>query len=373
MKKILFIDDNDELRKITLEALELEGFQVSGANCGRQGIEIAREQKPDLILCDIMMPEIDGFEVFQQLRSITATSSIPVVFLTALAERENIRKGMDLGVDDYLIKPFTLYELLNTISARLTKSSEIKSQIEVMVNDFRDRVLHFLPHELLTPLNGIIGFSGIIKDDATTLSRSEIREMASQIECSGDRLHKLIKNFLNYIRILANEEPDLKKVQFENTCNKIALISKKVAENHGRVDDLVLNLESADLLIEYDDLVFIIRELVDNAFKFSVLNSNVYVTSSVSENSVDISITDHGIGFPVESMSEIAAFNQFNRKKMEQQGTGLGLITSMLTVQRYHGKLSISSDKQGTIVVLSFPIELSVSFSEYAQLEEIIS
>jgi two-component system, sensor histidine kinase and response regulator len=145
MKKILFIDDNDELRKITLEALELEGFQVSGANCGRQGIEIAREQKPDLILCDIMMPEIDGFEVFQQLRSITATSSIPVVFLTALAERENIRKGMDLGVDDYLIKPFTLEELLETIDTSMRKTKIINAGNGERLKELRERIIKLLP------------------------------------------------------------------------------------------------------------------------------------------------------------------------------------------------------------------------------------
>ncbi|MEI8114614.1 MAG: response regulator, partial [Bacteroidia bacterium] len=161
MKKVLFIDDNHELRQITLEALELEGFKVMGAEDGRQGIEIAKKQLPDIILCDIMMPETDGFEVYSELRQYAPTSLTPFIFLTALAEKENLRKGMEIGADDYVTKPFTLAELLTTIYSRLIKSEVIETRIEVRQKELRERIINHLPHELLTPLNGILGFASL--------------------------------------------------------------------------------------------------------------------------------------------------------------------------------------------------------------------
>lgn len=145
MKKILFIDDNRELREITLEALELEGFQVIGAEGGQQGIDIAKEQNPDIILCDIMMPEIDGFEVCTQLKQYASTSSTPFIFLTALADNENIHKGIEVCADHYVVKPFTLAELLTTINITLKKSKMADARTEVRLRELRERIIKLLP------------------------------------------------------------------------------------------------------------------------------------------------------------------------------------------------------------------------------------
>lgn len=358
MKKVLFIDDNHELRQITLEALELEGFNVMGAEDGRQGIEIAKKQLPDIILCDIMMPETDGFEVYSELRQYAPTSLTPFIFLTALAEKENLRKGMEIGADDYVTKPFTLAELLTTIYSRLIKSEVIETRIEVRQKELRERIINHLPHELLTPLNGILGFATLIKDDYKNFTSAEIREMAGEIETSGTRLHDLIKNFINYIRIASADDSEFKPVRLDNIQLILAELSKNIAKKHFRKSDLILQLEPAEINMEKDDFEYIINELVDNAFKFSERESNVIVTNSVSNNSVEIRITDHGIGFPIENIQDIGAFNQFNRKKIEQQGAGLGLITSMLTVQRYHGSLSITNDKFGASIILKIPAQI---------------
>jgi DNA-binding response OmpR family regulator len=145
LKKILFIEDNRELREITLEALELEGFEVIGAESGQQGIEIAKEQKPDIILCDIMMPDIDGFEVCTQLKQYASTSTTPFIFLTALSDNENIHRGIEVSADHYVVKPFTLSELLTTINTTLRKSAMADARSEVRLKELSARIIKLLP------------------------------------------------------------------------------------------------------------------------------------------------------------------------------------------------------------------------------------
>ncbi|MBS1524433.1 MAG: response regulator [Bacteroidetes bacterium] len=121
MKTILIIEDNNDIRESTVEILELAGYQVFQADNGKAGVDLAYQQKPDIILCDIMMPELDGYGVLYMLSKNSDTASIPFIFLTAKAERVDFRKGMEMGADDYLTKPFDDIELLNAIESRLEK------------------------------------------------------------------------------------------------------------------------------------------------------------------------------------------------------------------------------------------------------------
>lgn len=127
MKKVLLIEDDTALRENTAELLELSNYEVLTAPNGRIGIELARENHPDVIVCDIMMPEVDGYGVLQELSMSTATSLIPFIFLSAKTEHKEIRKGMDLGADDYLTKPFEEDELISAIESRIAKAVILKS------------------------------------------------------------------------------------------------------------------------------------------------------------------------------------------------------------------------------------------------------
>ena len=123
MKRILLIEDNLEIRENTTEILELAGYQMISAANGKAGVDLAQKEKPDLIICDIMMPELDGYGVLHILNKRSETAGIPFIFLTAKTEKTDIRKGMNLGADDYLTKPFDDTDLLNAIDARFKKSS----------------------------------------------------------------------------------------------------------------------------------------------------------------------------------------------------------------------------------------------------------
>jgi CRP-like cAMP-binding protein/CheY-like chemotaxis protein len=127
MKSILIIEDILEVRENIQELLEISGYKVIGAEDGAVGVDIALEERPDLILCDVMMPRLDGFTVLNILSKRPETADIPFIFLTAKTEKEDFRKGMNLGADDYITKPFTKDELLNVIETRLAKADRLKN------------------------------------------------------------------------------------------------------------------------------------------------------------------------------------------------------------------------------------------------------
>lgn len=140
MTKILIIDDTTQLREDISDALELEGYEVITAEDGQKGIRMASEHLPDLILCDIMMPGLDGFDVLQSLKSGDGELRFPFIFITALAERENFRSGMESGADDYLIKPFTISELFKAIETRLSKHRSIEKRIKQRIQQIEDEL-----------------------------------------------------------------------------------------------------------------------------------------------------------------------------------------------------------------------------------------
>lgn len=125
-KSVLIIEDNLDIREGTTEILQLANYSVYSAENGKSGVELAQQHLPDIILCDIMMPELDGYGVLYLLHKIEKTSDIPFIFLTAKAERADLRKGMEMGADDYLTKPFTDIELLSAIEARLQKADHLE-------------------------------------------------------------------------------------------------------------------------------------------------------------------------------------------------------------------------------------------------------
>ena len=141
MKKILLIEDNLEVRENTTEILQLANYHVLQAGNGKEGVELAKAQQPDLIICDIMMPELDGYGVLFMLSKDPKTAGIPFIFLTAKTDRSDVRKGMNMGADDYLTKPFNEMELLDTIESRLKRSEVFKKKYtnnEEGINQFID-------------------------------------------------------------------------------------------------------------------------------------------------------------------------------------------------------------------------------------------
>lgn len=161
MKKILLIEDDKTMRENTAEILELAGYQVVVSENGKKGATLAKEIKPDLIICDIMMPVLDGYGVLHILSKDPSTATIPFIFLTAKAEKSEMRKGMDLGADDYLTKPFEETELLNAIESRLKKNELVKKEFAKNmegVNEFLDEVRGLKELETLSQKRPVVSY-----------------------------------------------------------------------------------------------------------------------------------------------------------------------------------------------------------------------
>jgi CRP-like cAMP-binding protein/FixJ family two-component response regulator len=153
MKKILLIEDNKDIRENTAEILTLANYSVLTAENGKIGVELALKEKPDLIICDIMMPVLDGYGVLHLLSKNDETATIPFVFLTAKAERSDFRKGMEMGADDYLTKPFDDMELLNIVDVRLRKSASLKKEFSKNVSGIDDFIQNAKGFESLKELS----------------------------------------------------------------------------------------------------------------------------------------------------------------------------------------------------------------------------
>jgi two-component system, sensor histidine kinase and response regulator len=181
MSKILIIDDQKSVRRCIVDVFKHVGIEVTEAENGVVGIQMAQQYLPDLVISDVTMPELDGYGVLKQLRSNPETATIPLIFLTAWNDRENLRRGMELGADDYLTKPFVVSELLATAHTQIEKRHELIARSEERLEHLRDNITLALPHELRTPLTSILGFAEMLMTDDQPLNDTQIRFVAEHI------------------------------------------------------------------------------------------------------------------------------------------------------------------------------------------------
>jgi len=361
MKRILVIDDEEWLREMVQLALNQKGFEVIEAENGATGIEMARKELPDLILCDVNMDRVDGYGTLSSLRSEPGTAAIPFILMTGLADNAGMRHGMELGADDYLPKPFTIDALYAAVEARLKKAQALRQEAERKLSDLRDNISLMLPHELRTPLNGILAYGEILATEAKTLPPAEIAEMGTVIHDSGKRLERLVENFLIYaqIELLGADAQKLSVLRSKLTQNPAKLIedrARKQAQLAHRPADLSLELVDAPAPVSEDYLAKIVDELVQNAFKFSQPGSKVSVALSEQAGMLTLTVSDKGRGFSTEQITRIGAYMQFDRKILEQQGLGLGLTIAKRLTELHGGTLALQSDKgSGTTVTVKLP------------------
>jgi len=361
MKKILVIDDEEWLREMIHLALKQKGFEVIEAINGADGIEKARKELPDLILCDVNMEKVDGYLTLSSLRTEAPTASIPFILMTGLADNAGMRHGMELGADDYLPKPFTTDALYAAVEARLKKAQTVRDEAERKLAHLRDNISLMLPHELRTPLNGILAYGEILAADAAKLKPAEIAEMGHVVHQSGKRLERLIENFLIYaqLELVAADPNNINALRTGRTEHPVELIEKHAmaqAVFANRITDLICEVADIPVPIAEEYLSKIVDELAQNAFKFSEAGTPVCLTLNEVGNGISLSISDKGRGFSTEQITRVGAYMQFDRKMQEQQGLGLGLAITKRLVALHGGTLSIVSEPNaGAMIAAKFP------------------
>lgn len=361
MKKILVIEDDLNVRSIILDILEAEEFLGVGAENGETGVKLAQEILPDLIICDVMMPELDGYQVLGELRACQTTATIPFIFLTAKSTPADLRQGMNLGADDYLTKPFTHQDLLAAIRSRIQKHETFEQKTQKQLDELRNNITLSLPHELRTPLNGIIGTTQLLMSDFEEMSPDEIQEMLENISISATRLYRLICNFLLYADLeLLNRDPQRLKYFPKGSISDPEILIKNVIENKRKESSYInhefyFEIEKLALSIPEEIFQKITEELIDNAIKFSKIHDLISVKGYKTKmNCYCLEFINSGRGMTAEQIARIGAYQQFERHIYEQQGSGLGLILVRRLVQFYQGDMEIQSTPGKITIVRIF-------------------
>ena len=362
MSKILVIEDEPQVLSNIEEILQMEGFEVLKARDGQIGLTLAQEKAPDLIVCDVMMPKLNGYQVLEQLRQTETTATLPLIFLTAKAEDYNLRRGMNLGADDYITKPFIPSELVQSVRSRLNHQSDHRQQLQRHIEQLVSNLVLALPQEFNTPLNDLMGLAQLLREDHKTLLPQEIEQMAGQIEAYSRDLHRLAHNFLIYseLELIVRNSQHLSQSISNSECCNIQAISSQVASfkacQFNRLGDLQVDLQ--DLWVKMPESRFrkLMEELIDNALKFSESGTPVNLLSASNGDLVYLYIGDQGRGMRPEQIKSIGAYMQFDRKQYHQRGVGLGLAIAQHLVTLSGGELVIDSiPDQQTIVRLALP------------------
>ena len=359
MTCILIIEDEDLIRESLEDLLLAEGFKVITAENGERGMHLAKQNQPDLILCDVRMPIFNGYEVLEWLRQDKELSTVPFLFLTSMMDRHSTRKGMSLGADDYLEKPCTKDELLAAIAARLGKQKAIDQRIAEKMDALRRSITLSLPHELQTPLSGIMGLSELLMIENEELIPEEVYEYAEGIHRSAERLQRLIQNYLLYSKLMLLRSQGQTRFTAPYPCNSQMIISKigdRKVKEYARTNDLEMDLAEFDLAVSSEDFIKIVDELVDNAFKYSNPRSKVAIRTQVTDQQWIFTIQDSGRGMNENQIANIGAYMQFERQFYEQQGSGLGLVIAKTLLEFYGGEIDIQSQEDlGTKISVTIP------------------
>jgi two-component system sensor histidine kinase/response regulator len=342
MKLILLIDDDENICQTFGLALRLEGYRVIESNSGLAGLELARQQLPDLILTDINMPGGNGMTLLSHIRADPELGSKQVVLMTGRPDLVSSRNGMEQGADDFLVKPITTEALLKCMKARLDRSDVNWRVEDRFFSRFQSCAMSTLPHECFTPLAGIIGLAEILESEQIS-SPEEIRSLSRDILQSAMRLHRTLRNYLLILDFQTENKEHLQDAVLLTPVDVRKSIDLGIAaalESQKREKDLTVECEECSILVPSADLVLIVEELLDNAFKFSRSGSPVKLRLN-REGS--LLVTDSGRGMTQEEINQVAAFKQFDRKKHEQQGLGLGLTLVKAISKRIGAEFTIEN------------------------------
>ncbi|MCB0115904.1 MAG: response regulator [Caldilineaceae bacterium] len=370
MPKILIIEDEQTIRNEVLDWLQFEGFDVTGAENGRQGLSEARKDPPDLIVCDITMPELSGHDVLLEVRADPHLNRTPFIFLTASADRASVRRGMNMGADDYITKPFTHTELLTAIESQLGKQTQQAQQIQEQIETLnialegareqsmlKSRLVAMFSHDFRNPLSSILSYSGLLRSYEDRLTPERKRQYLDRIDGAVHLLVQMIDEMLT-VAEMESGHLDFAPMPVDLQAVMDLLLEEFSLIDQGAHQIVFENrLDSSFLKLDVRILRQVITNLVSNALKYSPAGSQVCIELAKDDGNLRIVVEDHGMGIPEESMKLL--FDPFHRAANTQgmPGTGLGLSIVQTCVQRHEGQIDIASVlDQGTVATVRLPI-----------------
>lgn len=348
---ILIVDDNPSNLALLFNFLSRKGYNVLVADGGNNALKMAREAEPDLILLDIIMPEIDGYMVCTEIKKEQRFADTPVIFLSAVNSADDKLRAFQSGGVDYITKPFNYEELAARVSAQLTIKHQ-KHKLRQLYNDLeetnsrKDKLFSIISHDIRSPLSTIMGYSEIILEDFSELSNVEVKQYTRNIHNVSKEINGLVENLLDWSRLQMDkinympENIDLKTELERVICSyREAAALKKIT--------LVHNVNTSEFITaDYNMFYTIMRNLISNAIKFTGDGGNIFIVAENFLNRVKISVCDTGIGIEKKSIKNLFDFGSSSLKMgtNNEKGTGLGLMLCKEFVERHGGKLIVESE-----------------------------
>lgn len=360
--KILITDDNPEILSLVSEILTLHGFDAIKAPGGSEALEIMGYVKPDVIICDIMMPEVSGLDLFAKVRQLRELSDIPFLFLTALSDTPNLINAKIMGCDDYITKPFDPEELLASIRGKLSRIEQQRASQNYEYSQYRRKVIQTLSHEMRTPLVSILTGSELLLEQPAGLDPATAKRLLSAIYKGGLRLHRLVEDFITIQQI--NSGIENKKADAERQrCDLIDIVDTAIDEvkkEHSKCRVSFQRPEKEHILAlsNYGHIKTALCRIIDNAIKFGGLDKNIDIWIEEHPNHVSIHVRDCGPGIEeCHTSSAFETFYQINRESKEQQGCGLGLSIANALVKSNGGTIVLKSPlgQKGLQVEINLP------------------
>ena len=364
--KILIVDDvmsNVLLLKVLLTN---EKFAIATASNGRQALEQVEKENPDLVLLDVMMPDMSGFEVAQHLKSNPNTADIPIIFLTALNSTADIVKGFQVGANDFISKPFNKEELIirvthqiSLVAAKrltLSKTEELQRTIAG-----RDKLYSVIAHDLRSPMGSIkMVLNMLILNLPSEKIGAEMYELLTMANQTTEDVFSLLDNLLKWTKSqigklnVVYQDVDLVEVT-DGVIEIFSMVAslKKIRIHEMKPEKMMVN---ADI----DMLKTVVRNLLSNAIKFSKENSEVLVKMEEVDGMAVVSVQDYGCGISEEGQKKLlhtdTHFSTFGTNN--EEGSGLGLLLCKDFVVKNGGKLWFTSKEgEGSIFSFSIPVK----------------
>jgi two-component system, sensor histidine kinase and response regulator len=365
VSKILVIEDEMNVRENIVELLESEDFEVFSAKDGFEGIFLAQAHSPELILCDVTMPELDGYGVLSNLRKDPDIAITPFIFLTAKAASEEIRQGMNLGADDYLTKPFSRQELLTTIKARLSKQKIHAQSTDNLLKDIGDSLSYSISEKIFNPLDEILGASEVFIQDAKVIKPSDIQNLGEHVQSNTKFLKRAILNifmFLNMELMFHNSDAleNIKNIYTTRPGDFVYMIAMQLARKHECSKNLAINIDNARLKISTSDWNKIVEESLDFIFSLFKQGSLIDVNTKIVDNIFQYSIRLETDELPYDLLHKISHKMPRDQAFYESLDSGLGLLITHFIIKLYSGDFIIKHEKtswgDAITLLISLPI-----------------
>jgi len=391
---ILVVDDIAANRNLLGDTLEGKGYEVLLAPNGASALKVATRAKPNLILLDVNMPDMNGYEACRQLKKVGELAEIPVIFITANDDAESLVKGFQAGAVDYITKPFRQEEVLmraethlkiHTLTCALEnsnrelalKNSELESEVRRrkeaeekanQANEAKSRFLSFISHEMRSPLNAIIGFSEELVNSLTGEALAESREDATRVRSASGHLLGLINNLLDLSKIEAGKMPlNLEDFALVPLINELGKDVEPLVRRNGNTLIVGSNGEIGIVRADATKLKQVLLNLISNAGKFTRNGEiKIAITKPVNgeEKRFEIAVADTGIGMTGDQMKRLFQPYQQATDSTSRQygGTGLGLAISRQFCRLMGGDLTVASEPgKGSVFTVTLPARVMES------------